>query len=399
MKARAAILMLLVLPASVGIVEDSDQGFSDVERVVEEAMATNGVLGASVAIIDDFEIVYARGFGLAEPGRPVEPETVFQAASLSKAMSAVVAAAAAEEGLVDLDTDVSKMLISWRLPPMPYDGPITLRMLMAHRAGVNVHGFPGYRLDEPLPELTRILDGVRDKNEPIRVIAEPGAGWQYSGGGFVIAQQAIEDHTGLAWEDLADDLVFGPLGLERSTYRILDASQRGAVAVGYRPDATEVAGGGWHQYPEGAPASLWTTPTEYATMLIDVMKSHQDGTGTLLDQASAGSLLDPDYPVGFGVTRERGGIAIQHDGANEGYRTAFIALPNVGQGVVVMTNNDAGTAVGDATIDIVAEIFAWPWTGWSTPLWAVLGALGVAMAAVSFSARRKRRQRRSVPTG
>jgi CubicO group peptidase (beta-lactamase class C family) len=74
---------------------------------------------------------------------------------------------------------------------MPFDGPVTLRMLFAHRAGTNVPGFPGYRQGEPLPDLPQILSGVRDKNEPIRVVAEPGAQRSYSGGGYVIAQLAI----------------------------------------------------------------------------------------------------------------------------------------------------------------------------------------------------------------
>jgi hypothetical protein len=147
-----------------------------------DTMESHGVLGVSVAIIDDYEVVCARGFGYAEPGRPVDTDTLFQAASLTKPVSAVVAAAAAEEGLVDLGADVTEMLTSWRLPPMPYDGPVTLRLLLAHRAGTNVPGFPGYRLEERLPDLAQILSGVRDKNEPIRVVGEPGARRDYSGG-------------------------------------------------------------------------------------------------------------------------------------------------------------------------------------------------------------------------
>lgn len=150
-------LALSLLPAALAAPVDPGQGFAP----VEDAMEAHRVLGVSVAIVDDFEVVNARGSGFAEPGRPIKTDTLFQAASLSKPMSAVVAAAAAQEGLVDLDADVAGMLSSWRLPPMPYAGPITLRMLFAHRAGTNVGGFPGYRLDEQLPGLPRILNGVR----------------------------------------------------------------------------------------------------------------------------------------------------------------------------------------------------------------------------------------------
>ena len=306
------------------------------------------------------------------PGRPVETDTLFQAASLTKPVSAIIAAAAAEARLIDLEADVAGMLSSWQLPPTPNAGPITPRMLFAHRAGTNVRGFPGYRLDEQLPDLPRILNGVRDKNEPIRVVTEPGSRWTYSGGGYLIAQLAIEDHTGLTWEDLANTLVFEPLALELSTYQILDESHRNQVAVGYRPDGTEVAGGGWHLYPETAPASLWTTATEYSAIVIDLMRSRHNGTGLLLGRETAELMLDPDFPLGFAVSRERGGIAISHDGHNEGYRSEFVALPHLGEGVVVMTNNDTGDAVTRALIDAVADELDWPWTGWSTPLWAVL---------------------------
>jgi CubicO group peptidase (beta-lactamase class C family) len=393
-----ATLLALVLFPSVGSASvDPGQRFDEVERVVEEAMESHGVLGVSVAIIDDYEVVYARGFGYAEPGRPVGTDTLFQAASLTKPVSAVVAAATAEDGLVDLEADVTEMLTSWRLPPMPYDGPVTLRLLLAHRAGTNVPGFPGYRLDERLPDLAQILNGVRDKNEPIRVVGEPGAQRDYSGGGYVIAQLAVEDHTGLTWEDLADTLVFEPLNLELSTYRILDESDRSRVAVGYRPDGAEVAGGGWHLYPETAPASLWTTPTEYAAIVIDVMRSYEDGTGVVLDTHTARLLLDPDFAVGFGVSREEGGIAIGHEGANEGYRSQFLALPHLGEGVIVLTNNDTGDALTPTVIDVVANELDWAWTGWSTPLWAVPVALLGLVVLVSLSGWIVTRRRRRAP--
>jgi CubicO group peptidase (beta-lactamase class C family) len=393
----AALLALVLFPSVASASVDPGQRFDEVERVVEEAMESHGVLGVSVAIIDDYEVVYARGFGYAEPGRPVGTDTLFQAASLTKPVSAVVAIAAAEEGLVDLGADVTEMLTSWRLPPMPYDGPLTLRLLLAHRAGTNVPGFPGYRLDERLPDLAQILDGVRDKNEPIRVVGEPGAQWDYSGGGYVMAQLAVEDHTGLTWEDLADTLVFEPLNLELSTYRILDESDRSRVAVGYRPDGAEVAGGGWHLYPETAPASLWTTPTEYAAIVIDVMRSYEDGTGVVLDTHTARLLLDPDFAVGFGVSREEGGIAIGHEGANEGYRSQFLALPHLGEGVIVLTNNDTGDALTPTVIDVVANELDWAWTGWNTPLWAVLVAFLGLVVLVSVSGWIVTRRRRRAP--
>jgi hypothetical protein len=100
----------------------------------------------------------------------------------------------------------------------------------------------------------------------------------------------------------------------------------------------------------------------------------------VLDRETARLLLDPEFPVGFGVSRESGGIAIGHEGANKGYRSAFLAVPHLGAGVIVLTNSDTGDALAAAVIDVVADEFGWPWTGWSTPLWAVLViSLGVVV--------------------
>ena len=152
LRVAAALVLLSLLSAGPAVAADPGQRFAAIDRLVEESMRAHGVPGVSLAIIDDFEVVYARGYGFAEPGRPVETDTLFQAASLSKPVTAVVAAATSEEGLIDLDADVAGMSTSWRLPPTSFDGPVTLRMLLAHRAGTDVSGFPGYRLDEPLPD-------------------------------------------------------------------------------------------------------------------------------------------------------------------------------------------------------------------------------------------------------
>jgi hypothetical protein len=166
------------------------------------------------------------------------------------------------------------------------------------------------------------------------------------------------------------------------------------VAVGHEAVGAEVAGGGWHAYPEQAAASLWTTPTEYAAIVIDVMRSYTKGTGVVLDRATVRQLLDRDFAVGFGVTGEglMGAIAIGHAGANEGYRCEFAAVPDLGDGVVVMTNSDAGGADWDpasgdlrslssSVIDAVAQDLAWPRTSWWMPMLAV--AL-VAVAALAI---------------
>ena len=394
MRSLAALATLLLVLVSAACAADSGLDTDRLDEVVVDLMEEHGVPGVSLAVIDDFAVAYVRSYGDAEPGRPVTPDTLFQAASLSKPVAGLVAAAIAEQGRVDLEADVTTMLTSWTLPPIGYDETITLRMLFAHRAGINVPGFPGYTLSENLPELDRLLLGVRDKNEPMRVVAQPGIERNYSGGGFLIAQLAIEDHTGLLFEDIAETEVFDVLGMELSTFRLFYPEDREALAVGYRADGTEVAGGGWHQYPETTAGSMWTTADEYAVLVADVMRSYVDDSGMVLDQATTELLLDPDFAVGFGVSREQGGIAIGHDGDNAGYKSEFVAVPHLGQGVVLLTNSDSGLDLTSAVIDEVGGQFGWPWTGWSTPLWMFLLGLGLMVGVVAVIVRHLRKRRK-----
>ena len=396
MRSLVALATLLLVLVSASCAADSRLDTDRLDDVVLDLMEEHSVPGVSLAVIDDFSVAYVRSYGVAEPGRPVAPDTLFQGASLSKPVAGLVAAAIAEQGRVDLEADVTTMLTSWTLPRSGYDETITLRMLLAHRAGINVSGFPGYTLNERLPELDRLLLGVRDKNEPIRVVAQPGAGRTYSGGGFLIAQLAIEDHTGLEFEDIAEVNVFDVLGMGLSTFRLFEPEDRGVLAVGYRADGTEVAGGGWHQYPETAAGSMWTTAEEYAVLVADVMRSYVDDSGRVLDQTTAELLLAPDFAVGFGVSREQGGIGIGHEGANEGYRSEFAAVPHLGQGVVLLTNSDSGLDLTAAVVDEVAGQLGWPWTGWATPLWMFLMGLGLAVGAVVGIARRRSKHRKGL---
>jgi CubicO group peptidase (beta-lactamase class C family) len=134
------------------------------------------------------------------------------------------------------------------------------------------------------------------------------------------------------FEDIAETEVFDVLGMELSTFRLFYPEDREVLAIGYKADGTEVTGGGWHQYPETAAGSMRTTADEYAVLVADVMRSYVDDSGMVLDQPTTELLLDPDSAVGFGVSREQGGIAIGHDGDNAGYKSEFVAFPHLGPG-------------------------------------------------------------------
>jgi CubicO group peptidase (beta-lactamase class C family) len=211
-------------------------------------MAHYNVPAVSVAVIRQGRIDWARAYGLREAGlvEAVTPATLFQAASISKPVAALVAVALAEAGQLDLDADVNTLLRSWQVPANEFThaAPVTLRRILSHTAGLTVQGLPGYAAGDALPTPGQILDGVPPANsEPIVADVVPGTLGRYSGGGYVLLQQLLEDVLGRSFPAICRDTVLAPLDMCDSTYeQPLPSTWHGVAAVGHRPDGSPVAG-------------------------------------------------------------------------------------------------------------------------------------------------------------
>lgn len=163
---------------------------------IQERMKFYKVPGVSVAVIQDFKIQWAKGYGLkdTETNEQVTVDTLFQAGSISKPVAAMAALKKVEQGKISLDADINDKLTTWKIPENEYTAKkkVTLANLLSHTGGLTVHGFPGYAPDEKIPTLPQILDGTPPANTPaVRVDFEPGTRFRYSGGGVTIAQLAI----------------------------------------------------------------------------------------------------------------------------------------------------------------------------------------------------------------
>jgi CubicO group peptidase (beta-lactamase class C family) len=331
-----------------------------------DRMAALHVPGVSIAVIHDGKIEWARGFGVTRiGGPPVTPDTLFQAASISKPVAAMAVLRLVQSGKLDLDTDVNQYLKTWKVPANNFTEhkKVTLRELVTHTAGLTVHGFAGYASDAPVPTLVQVLNGEKPANSaPIRVDTEPGTIWRYSGGGYVVAQQLLEDVTGEPFPKLMHDTVLEPIGMTRSTYeQPLPKSRLGEVALPYRADGQPVPGGP-HVYPEMAPAGLWTTPSDLARYAIEVQKSLAGTSNHVLSEAMIRQMLTPGLNhqgLGPGVGGSANHPYFTHGGANEGYRCNLIAYNN-GDGVVIMTNSDNGGELASEIQRSVAREYKWP---------------------------------------
>lgn len=147
-------------------------------------MKHNTVQGLSVAVIDNYQIVWAKGYGFAEKkeGRKVTTSTKFEPGSISKSLNAVGILRLAQERKLDLYQDINQYLVNSKFPydTVSHGKKITTAQLLSHTAGLTVHGFPGYQRDSAIATVTDILDGRAPSNtEAVRSYTEPGKEYRY----------------------------------------------------------------------------------------------------------------------------------------------------------------------------------------------------------------------------
>ncbi len=334
-------------------------------------MAALHVPGVSVAVIRDGKIAWARGFGVTQlGGAPVTENTIFQAGSISKPVTAMAVMHLVQAGRLNLDADINTYLKSWKVPENEFTAQkkVTLRGLLSHTAGITVHGFPGYASGAPVPTLVQVLNGEKPANTPaIRVNTTPGTLWRYSGGGYVITQQMLLDVTGQSFPAFMQATVLGPLGMTHSTYeQPLPAARQPDAATPYDQNGVAVVGGA-HTYPEMAPAGLWTTPSDLARYAIGVQKAlagqSQGNKARILSKTTAAEMVK-DVGMGqYGLGPHLGGSAdhryFDHGGADEGF-ISYIAAYDHGDGAVIMTNSLNGGRLGNELMATIAREYHWP---------------------------------------
>ncbi|WP_288380492.1 serine hydrolase [uncultured Massilia sp.] len=344
------------LRSAVGI-----QGAKPDTRTLDAEMRRLHVPGVSVAVIRNGKLAWAKGYGVAGPnGAPVTPQTLFQAASISKPVTAMAALKMVETGQLDLDADINTALSSWKLPPSPSKRPATLRQLLSHTAGTTISGFPGYAASAQVPTLLQVLDGKAPANTgPVRIEGAPGDAWNYSGGGYTVVQQAMIDRSGRPFDALLEETVLKPLGMLDSSFaQPLPAALLARAAVPHDAQGKPYTGGPY-TYPELAAAGLWTTPSDLAKFALAI----QGGGAPVLSTTMQQTMLRPvmnDYALGLNIDGKAPRHAFAHGGSNMGYQNTMYAYVAKGDGVIVMTNGDAGGELAQSVVRSVASEYRWP---------------------------------------
>jgi CubicO group peptidase (beta-lactamase class C family) len=343
------ILLVLFSYSSAYAIGSPSKRFT---RWLNREMDKHQVPGVSIAVIREYKVDWVAGFGVANilSEKEIKDSTLFQAGSISKPVTAVATLKAAEDGRVDLDIDINNILKTWQVPRSSYFHSefITLRELLSHSSGVNVPGFLGYRRGAKIPSLVQVLRGESPANNlPLRINGSPGETIQYSGGGYAIIQQALEDKYQEPFTKITERIIFKPLGMTSSTFdEPLPDRLVPSIAAPYYPKYTSVPGGP-HTYIAAAAAGLWTTPIDLAKLTISIMRSLKGSPYQILSPESARLLVEPQMEdMGLGFISKvnkygqstRHGRFFMHQGQTEGYRSILIARTKGGFGAIIMTN-------------------------------------------------------------
>ncbi len=332
-------------------------GRRPVKFTLQSRMKYYRVPAVSIAFFDASGIRWARAYGAST-------DTLFQAGSISKPVSAVGLMRLVQAGRLKLDEDVNHELTSWRIPENAFTAkqPVTLRELLSHTAGTTVHGFEGYERGKPVPTLLQVLDGARPANsKPVRVNVQPGARFRYSGGGYVVAEQLVLDTEHERFAAYMHDSVLAPLGMTDSTFeQPLPQELWNRAAVATDPGGKPYPGS-WHVYPEQTAAGLWTTATDLAKFAIGVQRALDGAPDAILSQTTAREMLTPvkgKYGLGFALDGTGPAASFSHGGVNAGFQADFV-MHRGGQGLAIMTDSDSGGPLITELLNGIAAVYGW----------------------------------------
>ena len=304
-------------------------------------------------------------------GQPVDRDTLFQVASMSKWITAWGVMTLVEAGTLDLDAPVSTYLTRWSLPKTEFDnGGVTVRRLLSHTAGLTdglgYGGFaPGQPVQPLVASLTRAADASPGADGAVRVGIEPGSAFKYSGGGYTLLQLIIEEVSGQSFNDYMKSAVFEPLGMTRSTYSLEGASTTN-VAEFYDVDGTPAI---HYRFTSLAATSLYTSAADVTRFIqAHAIGSSGEPAGRgVLDPKTLEEMRRPHASQlgadiwGLGTMlyagNNAGGFVIGHDGNNDpAINTAARLDPATGNGVVVLETGNR----------LLATTMAGEWLFWRT---------------------------------
>jgi CubicO group peptidase (beta-lactamase class C family)/D-alanyl-D-alanine dipeptidase len=328
------------------------------ERFITHEMGDKDLPALSIALVDDQQVVWAKGFGFADPKSkaPATAETVYRVGSVSKLFTDIAVMQLVEQGKIDLDAPVTRYLADFR-PRNPFGRTITLRQLMSHRSGLVREPPVGHYFDPSEPSLAR---SVASLNQTALVYA-PETRTKYSNAAIAAVGYVLERTQGEPFAKYLKRAVLDPLGLERSSFEPTpEVTKDLAKAYMWTIDG-RVFEAPTFELGISPAGSMYTTVRDLGRFMSALFAGGRGLKGSILKPSTLDQMWTPQfatpgqksgYGIGFGVREVEGRRTVGHGGAIYGFATTLRAMPDDKLGVVVVTTKDAANAVTDRIADL-----------------------------------------------
>ena len=340
-----AMFCLLSFFVPVTVRADGEDTFFEIlNQRMPDLLAKYKVPGAVISYIEDGEVTWTQAFGLANiaSGEPMSTEMIFNFGSTGKVLTGWGVMRLVEQGKVDLDTPVNRYLKRWQIQSSQFDpNQVTLRRLLSHTAGLTASGFTDYSPRRILPSLVQMLEGHNQLDGRVILFQNPGEGFKYSGGGYVLLQMVIEDVTGEPFDQFMEREVTLPLSMPSLHWSWTPELVSGApVSYGTQQEPLE-----YRKLASQAIGSEVGTVSDYARFVAAAVSGPENepaGRGVLRPETiTEMTTIQPgtiNEGLAYGVTVQGNGKLLQHFGANTGW-TAFFSIDTALRQGLVMANN------------------------------------------------------------
>lgn len=339
-----------------------------IDNTLIQAMKAYYVPVVGYAIINDGKISRVKTLSI-DSNLKVSNQSLFQAASISKSMTAYAALKLVDKNRLKLADPANDFLTSWKIKKGPYNQstPVLVQDLMDMTSGLSVSGFMGYRKGVNLPNNTELLNGEKPANNlPVKVIYQPGSKYFYSGGAFQVLQKIVSDTTHQPFASYMNHHVLQQVGMQSSIFEYplkTPAFLKHAIPGFTGWDRKEIVGG-WNNYAATGAGGMWSTPNDLAKFALNISASY-NGQHGYISQVLAKQMLtrqsNTDFGYGVVVNGRGDGLYFWKAGHNYGYHSLVIMFPKVGKGMAIMTNSETGSLVIDLLVAMVAHQNHWPY--------------------------------------
>lgn len=320
---------------------------------IEERMKHYHVPGLSITYISQGRKPVTENYGVLEvrTQQTVHDDAIFSACSISKFVTGMLVLKLTEQGLLDLDEDVNKRLVSWKVSNNAYTKKksVTLRNLLSHQSGIKDpdHSFTELQVKTEIPTMVDLLEGKTPYcKERIEVTYEPESEFHYTDAGFCIIQQLIEDVTNKTFEQVVDEYLFTPLNMENSTFNPIGAQTNRALSCGHTKNG-QVVDGNYPFYPYPAASGLWTTSFDLSQLVLELLNACKGQSKIGISAKHAKEMVTPQGGrpwTGLGVFLKGSDqeLEISSLGWGVGFQCMLVAYPYLEEGVVILTNAELG---------------------------------------------------------